>query len=267
MDPLRGRTIRHPSTQGTKHRWHFRNDTGTEICDFHFDTNRTWGDDPDLLNVEITSPDELDDYLPATDVGDTATVAVRLTECIPKDAEFAITIEFDATFDSDESIEIAPSDRHGAILETTLSEETALAASEPQKQWSWGEFLAWTIGGAVGAALGGGLLNWWTGPAVLASLLFGGLGGAVGGMLGVLLTYLFDAPRIDFRIRAAFLFGFWFSAAITLVLGLLASDLFIEIDRTGEEEFKLMAGIGFVAGLLAASLAGLLNNLRRDHQR
>ncbi|MHC4346366.1 MAG: hypothetical protein ACYSUP_16960, partial [Planctomycetota bacterium] len=60
----------------------------------------------------------------------------------------------------------------------------------------------------------------------------------------------------------AFLFSFWFSTASMVLFVLTGTEIMDQMHETGRTIAEIVIPSAFIAGLLAASLAGVLNNLR-----
>lgn len=266
MDPMRGKTVRNPSTQvgaDTYHRWDFKNETNTEICDFHLDTNRTYGNDPDMRGLKVQSPDGSVTYYSDDTFPDTTSKHVTLDNCIPKDAEFKILVKFDDSFESDESIEILPSDSDGAVIEGPRAEEVAVAPPA-QKDFSLGQLAAWSVGSGIGAGIAGAALTSPGGPTAGAGFVIGFICGAIGGALGVVGTYYLDAPRIEWNPRSAFLFGLHVTLLLSFLFGLQALEVSVQANASGVDNtpyIVLVYVVLAVAGFLASASAGVINNL------
>ena len=95
-----------------------------------------------------------------------------------------------------------------------------MASAPRRKKWSWGQWSGWSTGGAAGAAGGAVLLNWWTLAAIPLCAAAGAVGGGIGGAAGHSLAHFFDAPRIAWTWRSAFLFSVFVSLALSLLFGL-----------------------------------------------
>src|SRR5690606_25461246 len=92
--------------------------------------------------------------------------------------------------------------------------------------------------------------------------VFGAIGGAIGGALGVYFSWLFDDQLIKWNPGSAFLFSFWFSTAFMVLFAVTGADIEFRMSETGRTASEITLSFGIVAGLLAAGLAGVLNNLR-----
>ncbi|MBV8753221.1 MAG: hypothetical protein JO328_10235 [Hyphomicrobiales bacterium] len=135
--------------------------------------------------------------------------------------------------------------------------------------WSHGQFWGWGLGGLIGGLLAGSGLDFVTATgapeAILVQTLisgtFGAVGAFIGGAGGYGLSYLFDdpGPRMNSDFKSSFLFGAIFVLLISSVLG-FASLAFAR--SAPEAHIRWVVAIGFVAGVVAAGLKGVLNNLR-----
>lgn len=151
-----------------------------------------------------------------------------------------------------------------AAYVTTSAPPPSPAPSTESKPWDWGVFGGKILGGAVGGAVSSFLFNWWTATGIIVCIATGALGGAVGGAVGQFFVWLFDAPRIRWSMKSAFLFSLFFSLGFSMVLGLLAIDLEQHAAGQGETLNRVTLGVTAVSAFLAAILAGVLNNLRND---
>jgi Flp pilus assembly pilin Flp len=137
--------------------------------------------------------------------------------------------------------------------------------------WSNGQFWGWGLGGLVGGLLGCAGLDFVTATGVPEAILlqtlvsgtFGAVGAFIGGAGGYGLSYLFDDPdpRMNSDFKSPFLFGMIFVLLISSVLG-FASLTFAR--SAPEAHLRWVLAIGLIAGLVAAGLKGVLNNLRSE---
>jgi hypothetical protein len=134
----------------------------------------------------------------------------------------------------------------------------------PPKTWDWWVFLGKILAGAGGSALSGVLLNWWTLVALIPCAITGAIGGTVSSALGQLFVWIFDAPRIRWNGRSAFLFVLFFSIAFSMFFGLLTIGLEREAAARGETFNRVTFGVSFVSGFLSSILPGVLNNLKDE---
>lgn len=118
MEDMKGAVIRNPKNRiprNVYHRFDFRNETGDEIRDFWINTNKTWGNDPDITGVKVKSTDNSVTYHDQ-EYDDVVSVHFKLRPCIPKGGEFKILVRFDDEWEGGERIEFLPSDPDGAAI-------------------------------------------------------------------------------------------------------------------------------------------------------
>ncbi|HUI76425.1 MAG TPA: hypothetical protein VLY24_00880 [Bryobacteraceae bacterium] len=157
---------------------------------------------------------------------------------------------------------------NGDVVGTEMAYVTVNAPAPPpaptpaSKEWDWGVFLGKVLGGSASGAVSSLLLNWWTLTAIVVCVATGALGGAVGGAVGQFFVWLFDAPKIQWNLKSAFLFVLFFGLAFSMVLGLLAINLEQSAAAQGDTLNRVTLGGTAVSAFLAAILAGVLNNLR-----
>jgi hypothetical protein len=136
------------------------------------------------------------------------------------------------------------------------------APDNTPKEWSWLALVIWAAAGGLASAIGGLVMNVWTAALIVPCFVTGLAFGALGSALGRIATFLFDAPKIRWTLKSAFLFGMFFTLIFSMVLGLLSVGLEREAAARGEALNRVTAGVSALSGFLAATLAGVLNNLR-----
>jgi hypothetical protein len=147
---------------------------------------------------------------------------------------------------------------------TTSAAPSPSSSGSSSKSWSWSELLCRISGGAVAGAIFGAIANVLAGPVTVVCILTGLGSGGLGSLLGYIFTYLFDAPRIRWSGKSAFLFNLFFTLLFAMIFGLLAIGLEKESVARGEVFSPVIFSVGVVAGFLATVLAGVLNNLREE---
>lgn len=134
-----------------------------------------------------------------------------------------------------------------------------------QREWKWKVFWGKVVAGTLMSALGGIILNWWTGVGLLPCAVTGAAGGFGTGVLAYIVEYWFDEPRIDWSFESAFLFTAFWTLGFFMLFGILAFDIERAWVAQGEVWFnRVTVGVAFVATFLGCTLGGWLNNLRRD---
>lgn len=136
--------------------------------------------------------------------------------------------------------------------------------SEQPKEWDWLDLFGKILGGMFGSTVASIVFNWWTGAGIVVCALTGAGGGALGGIAGYLFVHFFDAPRIRWTLRSSFLFTLFFTLAFAMILGLLSMDLEQSWAAQGETWNRVTFGVSAISAFLAATLAGVLNNLRDE---
>jgi len=143
---------------------------------------------------------------------------------------------------------------------------TTTPASPPPapKPWDWAVFWDKVLGGALGGAASSTLFNWWTGAGIVVCAVTGAIGGAGGSAVGQFFVWLFDAPKIRWNMKSAFLFVLFFSITFSMIFGLLSIGLEREASAHGDIFNRVTLGVSAISGFLSAILAGVINNLRDE---
>src|SRR5262249_7481798 len=98
-------------------------------------------------------------------------------------------------------------------------------------EWSFGQFIGWAAGGAVGCGVGAGTLDFVNALGDFQLILFvtslsamyGAVGGVIGGGVGYILAHFFHEHWSGWEMRSAFLAALFLSLLIFSVLAFPAA--------------------------------------------
>jgi hypothetical protein len=132
--------------------------------------------------------------------------------------------------------------------------------------WSFGQFIGWAAGGAIGCGVGAATLDFVNAIGEFQLILFvtalsgmyGATGGLIGGGIGYVLAHFFHEPWSGWEMRSSFLVGLFLSL---LIFSLLAFPSAPQHTALLAHE-RLMIVAGFIAALVAGGLGGVVNLLR-----
>ena len=132
--------------------------------------------------------------------------------------------------------------------------------------WSFGQAIGWAAGGAIGCGLGAMTLGFVSAPDDFMRSWFvgsfsgmsGAIGGVIGGVIGYALAHFFHEAWAGWRMSTSFLVGLFMSLLIFALITFPYAAHGPELLAAG----RLMLVAGFISGLVAAGLGGVINLLR-----
>ncbi len=132
--------------------------------------------------------------------------------------------------------------------------------------WSFGQFIGWAAGGAIGCGLGAGCQDYITALGdfqliifvTSLSAMYGAVGGLLGGAIGYGLAHFFHQPWSAWEMKSSFLFGLFLSLLVFSLISFPAAARYTSL----LEHERLMIVAGFIGAVVAAGLGGVLNMLK-----